>query len=295
MPDMARAGGITEMKKICAVAEAFGVVVSPHNYSSGVCSAATLHLMAATPRTGPLEWDTVGSAIVPGAVRRAAGAAGRPGPGAATAGPGRPAARRGPRAVRHLAAVEEEPNRTCRPSARRRACAYPRRGTVLPAWAPIEAAWMINTVAHAVGRFRAGPRRHPWRARCSAVEIVLRQRSRVHPRRRWTTVSHRSGGRASCARARPPTERSACTMTSGLIAARRGQLDLRAGLARRSESRPVRRLASPAARGDRGEVMYWQAIRVDRWLDRDAFRDSVCRRCSASPARIAGRRRYCRR
>jgi L-alanine-DL-glutamate epimerase-like enolase superfamily enzyme len=64
MPDMARTGGITDMRKICAVAEAFGVVVSPHNYSSGVCSAATLHLMAATPGTGPLEWDTVGSSIV---------------------------------------------------------------------------------------------------------------------------------------------------------------------------------------------------------------------------------------
>jgi D-galactarolactone cycloisomerase len=64
MPDMARTGGITEMKKICAVAEAFGVVVSPHNYSSGVCSAATLHLMAATPGTGPLEWDTVNGSIV---------------------------------------------------------------------------------------------------------------------------------------------------------------------------------------------------------------------------------------
>ena len=63
MPDVARAGGITELKKICAVAEAFGVPVSPHNYSSGVCSAATLHLMAATPSTGPLEWDTVDSSI----------------------------------------------------------------------------------------------------------------------------------------------------------------------------------------------------------------------------------------
>lgn len=63
MPDIARAGGITELKKICAVAEAFGVPVSPHNYSSGVCSAATLHLMAATPGTGPLEWDTVDSSI----------------------------------------------------------------------------------------------------------------------------------------------------------------------------------------------------------------------------------------
>jgi L-alanine-DL-glutamate epimerase-like enolase superfamily enzyme len=64
MPDMARAGGITELKKICAVAEAFGVPVSPHNYSSGVCSAATLQLMAATLGTGPLEWDTVDSSIV---------------------------------------------------------------------------------------------------------------------------------------------------------------------------------------------------------------------------------------
>ncbi|MQA97074.1 MAG: mandelate racemase/muconate lactonizing enzyme family protein [Streptosporangiales bacterium] len=65
MPDVARAGGLTELKKICAVAEAYGVVVSPHNYSSGVCSAATLHLMAAVPGTTPLEWDTVDSSIGP--------------------------------------------------------------------------------------------------------------------------------------------------------------------------------------------------------------------------------------
>jgi D-galactarolactone cycloisomerase len=64
MPDVARTGGLTEMKKICALAEAYGVVVSPHNYSSGVCSAATLHLMAAVPGTGPLEWDTVDSSII---------------------------------------------------------------------------------------------------------------------------------------------------------------------------------------------------------------------------------------
>lgn len=64
MPDLARSGGITEMKKICAVADVFGVVVSPHNYSSGVCSAATLHVLAATPGAGPLEWDTVDASIV---------------------------------------------------------------------------------------------------------------------------------------------------------------------------------------------------------------------------------------
>jgi L-alanine-DL-glutamate epimerase-like enolase superfamily enzyme len=65
MPDMARTGGISEMRKIWAVADAFGVVMSPHNYSSGICSAATLHLLAATPNAGPLEWDTIGSSIVP--------------------------------------------------------------------------------------------------------------------------------------------------------------------------------------------------------------------------------------
>jgi D-galactarolactone cycloisomerase len=64
MPDVARTGGITEMKKIIAVADAFGVPVSPHNYSSGVCSAATLHLLAACPGTGPLEWDVVNSSIL---------------------------------------------------------------------------------------------------------------------------------------------------------------------------------------------------------------------------------------
>ncbi len=64
MPDVARAGGITELKKIFAVAEAFGVAVSPHNYSSGVCSAATLHLMAACAATGPLEWDVTNASIL---------------------------------------------------------------------------------------------------------------------------------------------------------------------------------------------------------------------------------------
>ena len=65
MPDIARAGGITELKKICALGEAHGIPVSPHNYSSGVCTAATLQLMAATPSTGPLEWDPVGFHIGP--------------------------------------------------------------------------------------------------------------------------------------------------------------------------------------------------------------------------------------
>lgn len=63
MPDAARVGGILEMKKICAMAEAFNVTCSPHNYSSGVLLAATLHIMASTPNTDLLEYDVTGTAI----------------------------------------------------------------------------------------------------------------------------------------------------------------------------------------------------------------------------------------
>ncbi len=63
MPDVARTGGITELKRICALAQAYHVVVSPHNYSSGVCLAATLHVMASTVGTELLEYDPLGYAI----------------------------------------------------------------------------------------------------------------------------------------------------------------------------------------------------------------------------------------
>ncbi len=57
MPDVGRAGGLGEMQRICAVAAAYGVTVSPHSFGSGVHLAATLHLMAATPNTRFLEYD----------------------------------------------------------------------------------------------------------------------------------------------------------------------------------------------------------------------------------------------
>jgi len=63
MPDIARAGGILETKKICSLAEAFNVTCSPHNYSSGVLLAATLHVMASTPNADLLEYDVTGTAI----------------------------------------------------------------------------------------------------------------------------------------------------------------------------------------------------------------------------------------
>jgi len=63
MPDIGRAGGILETKKICGLAEEYGVRVSPHNFSSGILLAATLHLMAATPNTSWLEFDCSENAV----------------------------------------------------------------------------------------------------------------------------------------------------------------------------------------------------------------------------------------
>tara|TARA_A100001037_G_scaffold137316_1_gene124234 strand:+ start:656 stop:1753 length:1098 start_codon:yes stop_codon:yes gene_type:complete len=63
MPDVLRCGGIAQTMAICRAAHAAGIVPSPHNYSSGVGTAATLHLMAALPETELLEFDPTGTAI----------------------------------------------------------------------------------------------------------------------------------------------------------------------------------------------------------------------------------------
>ena len=48
-PDPIPAGGITEMKKICAIAQAYHVSVAPHNAQGPVCTAACLQIDASTP------------------------------------------------------------------------------------------------------------------------------------------------------------------------------------------------------------------------------------------------------
>ncbi len=63
MPDPARVGGITETKKIASLAEAFNLILTPHNFSSGILLAASLHLMAATPNADLLEFDVTGTGI----------------------------------------------------------------------------------------------------------------------------------------------------------------------------------------------------------------------------------------
>jgi L-alanine-DL-glutamate epimerase-like enolase superfamily enzyme len=58
-PDVARAGGITECKKIAAMAQAFNVHYAPHAWGGVVCIAATLHLVMSLPNFLICEFDRV--------------------------------------------------------------------------------------------------------------------------------------------------------------------------------------------------------------------------------------------
>lgn len=55
-PDICIAGGITEMKKIAAVAESYYVPLAPHNPMGPVATAASVHLSAAIPNFLILEY-----------------------------------------------------------------------------------------------------------------------------------------------------------------------------------------------------------------------------------------------
>jgi galactonate dehydratase len=55
MPDLAHVGGISAMRRIAFLAEAFRVDVSPHSPQSEVCGLASLHVCAATPNCTILE------------------------------------------------------------------------------------------------------------------------------------------------------------------------------------------------------------------------------------------------
>jgi L-alanine-DL-glutamate epimerase-like enolase superfamily enzyme len=58
-PDVARAGGITECLRIAALAEARGVRVIPHCWSSDILVAATMHLIAVLDDCPFLEFNAM--------------------------------------------------------------------------------------------------------------------------------------------------------------------------------------------------------------------------------------------
>ena len=75
-PDTGRAGGLTQMKKIAAMAEAHHIMMAPHSGSLGpVAEYAALHLLAAIPNGYILErieddWDGRARTIVPHPVQQ---------------------------------------------------------------------------------------------------------------------------------------------------------------------------------------------------------------------------------
>jgi L-alanine-DL-glutamate epimerase-like enolase superfamily enzyme len=56
-PDVIWSGGITVCRKIAAVAEAYGLPVIPHVFSSAVALVANMHFIASLPNAGLLEFD----------------------------------------------------------------------------------------------------------------------------------------------------------------------------------------------------------------------------------------------
>jgi galactonate dehydratase len=73
-PDIARTGGITEFKKIAAMADTYYVSVAPHNPNGPVCTIASLHACLSIPNFLILEFfepdEEVFREIVVGGLRR---------------------------------------------------------------------------------------------------------------------------------------------------------------------------------------------------------------------------------
>lgn len=56
MPDVVRTGGISELKKIATMAEAYYVPIAPHNVAGPVATLASLHVVASVPNFLILEF-----------------------------------------------------------------------------------------------------------------------------------------------------------------------------------------------------------------------------------------------
>lgn len=56
-PDICRAGGITEARKIASMAGAYGMLFAPHSFGDAVSQTAALHVNASTPEAFIMEVD----------------------------------------------------------------------------------------------------------------------------------------------------------------------------------------------------------------------------------------------
>lgn len=62
-PDISRCGGLTEAKKIATMAADSNITMVPHAFKTGILVAASIHLIAATPKVPFLEFSVTESAI----------------------------------------------------------------------------------------------------------------------------------------------------------------------------------------------------------------------------------------
>jgi len=62
-PDISRCGGLTEVKKIAAIAMDNNTMLVPHAFKTGILVAATIQLIAALPHVPFLEFSVTESAI----------------------------------------------------------------------------------------------------------------------------------------------------------------------------------------------------------------------------------------
>jgi len=73
-PDLARTGGITEARKIAAMADTYYIPVAPHNPNGPLCTLASMHLCFAIPNFLILEYfekdEVVFNDLMPGGLTR---------------------------------------------------------------------------------------------------------------------------------------------------------------------------------------------------------------------------------
>jgi L-alanine-DL-glutamate epimerase-like enolase superfamily enzyme len=62
-PDISRAGGLTEIRKIAVLAHDANVMLVPHAFKTGILLAACLHLIATLPKTDLLEFSLAESPL----------------------------------------------------------------------------------------------------------------------------------------------------------------------------------------------------------------------------------------
>lgn len=73
-PDLARTGGITETKKIAAMADTYSIPVAPHNPNGPLCTLASMHVCFSIPNFLILEYfekdEPIFQDLMPGGLKR---------------------------------------------------------------------------------------------------------------------------------------------------------------------------------------------------------------------------------